>query len=229
MNEVLIRRDEGWMKQQMFFDSLNHAPLISLDIETFSPYGFPHNKGDPVVATSVAALIGRDMRDGLMLFSMICRPSSEGRLINWISKLFNSLSGSFLLTYNGKKFDLPYIKFRAERYGINLDGEIERLVHIDLYELVKRFRLSFPRYSQKVVEQCLGIRRQITDVNGGNFHMHFLNFLENGNVKPLLYNIEDSLLIHLILNSLKLRIKSGSVYGGKIHPRSCHTSIYRRC
>ncbi|MCD6466218.1 ribonuclease H-like domain-containing protein [Candidatus Bathyarchaeota archaeon] len=66
--------------------------------------------------------------------------------------------------------------------------------------------IPFPRYSQKTVERYLGIRRQITDVNGANFHKHFLNFLKYGSIKTILYNAEDIVLMHLILNSLKNKL-----------------------
>jgi len=41
----------------------------------------PYNMEDPIVVAGIAASTGRDMRDGLMLFSIICRSSLEAKAL----------------------------------------------------------------------------------------------------------------------------------------------------
>ncbi|MBS7638154.1 ribonuclease H-like domain-containing protein [Candidatus Bathyarchaeota archaeon] len=188
-------------------DGLSQIPITSLDIETYSPQGFPHDAEDPIVSVSLAQPLCGDPRWGVELSSVVCHPSLEPRLLRILSSLLNSRLGGILLTYNGLRFDLPYLKSRADRYGIELSWKLDGMPHIDLYQLVRGWELCLPSYRQKEVEEFLGIRRHVADVNGGNYYRHYQNFLKKGDIKPILYNIEDALLIHMILYILKRGLK----------------------
>jgi len=170
----------------------NFAPFIGFDIETYSPNGFPKNFEDPVVAATIALSINEDFRNGLIVLSSIFPPSSETLILKWILNTLASLPRGCILTYNGKRFDITYIMTRAERCGINYcEKALGKHNHIDLYEKVKQNgRLS--SFKQKVVEQFLGIKRQIIGVEGANYYKYYERFLGYGDLAPLLYNIEDA-------------------------------------
>lgn len=194
--------DEGWMKLCEFFDSRSYAPIISLDIETYSPQGFPYDKGDPIVAAGIAIPFNRKIKSGVIVVSVICNPPLEVKLLDWIFKILSLMPDTFLLTYNGKNFDIPYIVSRAKRYRIDISNTLNKFTHMDLYEIIKYSKIPFPRLSQNVVEKYLGLERSVDGISGANYHRHYLNFLKDGSTKPILYNIEDTLLMHLILNTL---------------------------
>jgi uncharacterized protein YprB with RNaseH-like and TPR domain len=64
---------------------------------------------------------------------------------------------------------------------------------------------KLPSYGQKSIERLLGIRREIRGINGATYHS-YKAFLETGNLKPLFYNIEDSIGCLKILNHLKRKV-----------------------
>jgi uncharacterized protein len=72
--------------------------------------------------------------------------------------IVQSLEGvTDLYTYNGHRFDLPFIH---ARHGVNLES---RFHHCDLMHHCWRNNLYG---GLKAVERCLGIERQLKDVNG---------------------------------------------------------------
>lgn len=185
----------------------DQSPPLSLDIETYSPNGFPYDGGDPVVSVSLARPLYGDPRLGLEASSIICHPSLEPELLRNLSNLFGQRLEGLLLTYNGLHFDIPYLQSRANRYGIDLKRRLEGALHIDLYQLIRGSGLRLTSYRQKDVEEYLGIWRQIRDVNGGNYYRYYQSFLKNWDIRPMLYNMEDALLMHIILYALKKRLK----------------------
>jgi len=177
-----------------FFEGsqLNSETLLSgFDIETYSPHGFPHNMEDPVVNFSLAMPL-KSFGNGLLIVSSICNPVFERELLATLNYLFKSLNGGTLLTYNGEKFDVQYVIERGKIYGINFKDAFSSLSHIDLYKLIRWFNVSLPKYNQKYVEKMIGVKRVINDVTGASYHFSFNNFRRGGDLKPVFYNIEDS-------------------------------------
>lgn len=185
------------------------APPLSLDIETYSPQGFPYDAEDPIVSVSLARPLSWNPRLGVEISSVICHPSLEPRLLRTLSSLLDSHLEGILLTYNGLRFDLPYLESRASRFDIEMS--LERIPHIDLYRLIRGLGVYLPSYRQKDVEEYLGITRHVKDVKGSNYYMHYQNFLKSGDIKPIIYNIEDALLMHTVLFILKQRLKFRSL------------------
>ena len=170
----------------------NFAPFIGFDIETYSPKGFPKNFEDPIVAATIALSINEDFKNGLIVLSSIFPSSSETLILKWILNTLNSLPKGYILTYNGKRFDITYMMTRAKRCGINYcERALSKHAHIDLYEKVKQ-NGKLPSFKQKVVEQFLGIKRQIMNVEGANYYKYYEKFLGYGDLTPLFYNIEDA-------------------------------------
>lgn len=106
---------------------------------------------------------------------------------NTADNILEALNGiSVIYTYNGKRFDLPFIHART---GVNL----ERLFpHHDLMFDCWRNRL---RGGLKSVERQLGIRRQLPDVNGLEAVRLWWRYVETFDLealeKLLAYNRED--------------------------------------
>lgn len=177
-------------------------PYIGFDIETYSPDGFPRNREDPIIAATLAVSMNRDPRKGLLLISLIYPPSMEETLLLWLHRFLSSSQGSRLVTYNGTRFGLQYVIHRGRRHGIDFDTVFSNYDQIDLYQVVRRARLRLPSYGQKTVERLMGIDRVVNDVSGASYHKAFYNFLRFGSLKPLFYNIEDSVGCLRILNEL---------------------------
>jgi len=164
---------------------------IGFDIETYSPRGFPHDMKDPIVNFSLAIPF-EDLRNGLLVASSIGAAYSEHKLLLIFRSLLISLMNSGVLTtYNGRMFDVRYVIEREKRQNIDFDKIFSSISHMDLYD-IKRSKVSLKRHNQKNVEKAIGINRVIKDVCGVYYHSFLDEFLEKKNLKPLFYNIEDS-------------------------------------
>ncbi|MCR5474021.1 MAG: ribonuclease H-like domain-containing protein [Lachnospiraceae bacterium] len=79
-----------------------------------------------------------------------------------ILSAFDSFARSFthLFHFNGNKFDIPYLLYKAGLY--DMDGFLKDTVQIDIYRLCKPLRyLLFPEtMRQKAIEEFLGIGRE---------------------------------------------------------------------
>lgn len=192
--------DEGWMSWKTF-DSLT-LPLLGFDIETYSPQGFPKNFEDPVVAATITIAQSLKLGQGLIIISLIYPPCGESLFLKQLLIILASISKGSLITYNGLRFDIAYLIVRAEKYGLNARKILSEHKHIDLYQTIRRMGVKLPSYGQKNVEKLLGIRREVTGISGATYHYHYESFLKTGNLKPLLYNIEDSIGCLKILSKL---------------------------
>ncbi|HID17965.1 TPA: hypothetical protein EYP27_00300 [Candidatus Bathyarchaeota archaeon] len=180
------------MMLEGFFEEAFNSPLlkdvVSFDIETFSPNGFPYNAEDPVVNYSlVIPLSGQ----GFVAISAIGFPKTEGSLLKLLNSLLMAFRGFHLLTHNGVKFDLEYVARRGRLYGLDFHQALNKLQHVDVYQLVRRLKVGLPSYAQKFVEKALGIKRVVEGVSGYNYHRVYRGFVDNGDLTPLFYNLED--------------------------------------
>ena len=103
------------------------------------------------------------------------------------SKLIDALDNTFMLyTYNGSRFDLPFIKAKLD---IDL---VEHCAHEDLMYACWKRKL---KGGLKSVERQLGIERELTDVNGLMAIQLWNEYADYGNedslAKLLRYNEED--------------------------------------
>jgi uncharacterized protein YprB with RNaseH-like and TPR domain len=66
----------------------------------------------------------------------------------------------YIISYNGNGFDIPFMSSRAAKYGIDLG--LDRMVKIDLYNDMRRFRnkIEIPDLKLKTVEKHFGIDRK---------------------------------------------------------------------
>lgn len=93
-----------------------------------------------------------------------------------------------LVTFNGKSFDLPYIRDRLAYYGI---GSISRIPHFDvLFFSRRRWRDQFSSFRLSVLEkEILGIRRE-DDVPGQMVPEFYEKYLQTHNCGPLVSIVE---------------------------------------
>ncbi len=90
--------------------------------------------------------------------------SEEQDLLLWLSDQLSAFSQ--LIHFNGNRFDLPFLKERAARYGISFT--LDSFVSTDIFKKMQDFKslLVLPDCRQKTLEQFLNINR-IDKYTGG--------------------------------------------------------------
>ena len=109
---------------------------------------------------------------------------------------------SHLFHFNGYKFDIPYLQYKATLH--NIDGMFDNLVQVDIYRLCKplRYLLFCDSMRQKAIEDFLGIRRE-DRYGGGELIEVYERYTRSRNPEDLelliTHNREDVLGMHLIM------------------------------
>ena len=102
-----------------------------------------------------------------------------------------------IYTYNGHRFDLPFIR---SRHGINLESQFS---HCDLMHHCWKNNLYG---GLKAVERCLGIERRLKEMNGYEAVKLWWRYIQYGDKialrKLLDYNKEDVLNLKLLKDKL---------------------------
>ena len=92
-----------------------------------------------------------------------------------------------IISYNGKSFDIPYIKQRLAYYG--LDASLEN-PHFDLLHFTRRaLRHKLKNCKLDTVESFLGIKRDI-DIPGALVPQFYDTYLKTKNIGPLVAIVE---------------------------------------
>lgn len=127
---------------------------IALDIETYSKRAFPDPKADPILAIS---LVGNKVRRCFTWLNAdgddIEKVADEKDLIIKVAGFISDNGFNTIVGYNSDRFDLPYIKQRAEVLGI---------------------KALFSGFEIKV----RGERTKISEING-SIHIDILDFIRN--------------------------------------------------
>lgn len=120
-----------------------------------------------------------------------------GNKINGDAILYSLKGVSALFTYNGRRFDLPFIR---DRHGVDLESQFS---HCDLMFHCWKNNLYG---GLKNVERCLGIERRLKDVNGYEAVKLWWRYIEYGDnialQKLLAYNKEDVINLRILRNKL---------------------------
>ena len=109
---------------------------------------------------------------------------------------------SHLFHFNGYKFDIPYLLYKAEKYSI--DCLFDGIGQIDIYKLCKplRYLLFCDSMKQKSIESFLGIQRR-DRYNGGElidvYRDYTVSRSEDALEALITHNREDVLGMHLIM------------------------------
>ncbi len=143
---------------------------IALDIEVFNPPGVMPRVEDPQYPIFIASLRGSDGLKKILVYDLRNEIKEDSlKLDNYTVEVFRSEKQlieriieiikeyPIVITFNGDKFDLPYIRKRAEAIGIpNIrdyiklgrnDARISWGVHIDLYEFFKNVSIKIYAFS----------------------------------------------------------------------------------
>jgi len=145
-----------------------------------------------------------------------------------------------LFHFNGIKFDIPYLQYKANKY--NLGDIFANLNQIDVYQLCKPLRyLLFPQsMRQKCIEDFLQITRE-DKYNGGELIAVYHDYVRfrrpEDFVSLITHNREDVLGMHKILPILSyLKLKDASlIYNSheiseyKDYNGESHKEIILRC
>ncbi|MGI6072793.1 MAG: ribonuclease H-like domain-containing protein [Lachnospiraceae bacterium] len=97
---------------------------------------------------------------------------------------------STLVHFNGYGFDIPYIAYKAEYYGMTMD--FVSFKNLDIYKEIRHLKkfLGLPRMNQTTVEDFLKVEREDT-MDGGKLIPYYYEYEKNGD--PL---CEHLLLLH---------------------------------
>ncbi len=121
-------------------------------------------------------------------------PDGEEAERESLQRLSDALDGvSTLVTFNGARFDLPFVRARAERLGVPLP--FDRLEHLDLHRIARRLlRRSGHRFSLAAMEaNVLGFVRE-HDLPGREAPAAWEHFRRSGDPSPVLQVLEHNRL-----------------------------------
>lgn len=112
-------------------------------------------------------------------------------------------SVDYVITYNGRHFDMPFMKKRAEKYGLTFPD----LYNLDLYLLISGyapFKEVLPGLKQKNIEAYMGIAISREDEISGKESVELYNrYMETKRFeleeKILLHNHDDIIQLYKIL------------------------------
>jgi uncharacterized protein YprB with RNaseH-like and TPR domain len=166
--------------------------LAIIDIETLG-LSFEN----PIILLGIANI--RKNRTCIHQFLLRDISDEPGAIWSFLSHVEN---GSTLITYNGRSFDIPYIKQRLSYYGMeaSLNNHHYDILHFTRRALGKKL----PNCCLQTVEKYFGVQRG-TDC--GWVVPHFYNtYLETGNVGPLVaivkHNKQDIINLGIVASRL---------------------------
>lgn len=142
--------------------------------------------------------------EGLNIIQWFAENETEEPIVIYAFNEFIS-SYSYLINFNGKTFDIPFVQKRAAKHHIEMD--LESLSNIDLYSYIKKYKkfLSLNDTKQKTVERFLGIERndpysgkELIDVYNRYSKYSYLKNRDELLNMLLLHNKEDVLYMHHI-------------------------------
>lgn len=116
-------------------------------------------------------------------------PADENELLQRTAELMTD--ADYVVTYNGKFFDMPFLKRRAAKYGIHLP----EVYNLDLFPLIKYYSdlPSFlPDLRQKTIEAYYGAHgMRLDEISGGESVDMYERYLDTGSTV-----IRDTILLH---------------------------------
>ena len=212
MNDIIT--DMEVIKQDLkleYFDSnilndyLGRRHFATFDIETMGL--------DPRRAPMILAGFMNVEPDGKAVITQyfLDRPEEEHALLDAVIGKLNSYD--YVVTYNGKRFDLPYV---MKRYSMMNHKEPEiRAFDLDLYLAVKGFsglKGVLPSLSQKSVEEYMGLTDTRSDkISGGeSVELYYQYMTEEDPIAKehlkriiLLHNYDDVIQLYRLLPLLR--------------------------
>ena len=152
--------------------------LAIIDIETLGLFG------RPIILVGLA----QASRSGICTYQFLARDVSEEAAAIW--ELARRLgSGSAFVSFNGRSFDVPFIRERMAYYGLDSE-EVFESPHFDMLHFARRaLRGKLASCRLESVEKYLGINR-IINVPGALVPEFYDSYQRSGNVGPLVAIVE---------------------------------------
>ncbi|MEY8390789.1 ribonuclease H-like domain-containing protein [Lachnospiraceae bacterium 45-W7] len=121
-------------------------------------------------------------------------PAEEEQILS----AFLALTAQYnqLISFNGRTFDVPYLKERCAVH--HLAHSFDTLTHLDIYRKLSKFKplLNLPGLKQKSLEKFINVEREDT-YSGGDLIELYLQYVKNPSEHEcsllLLHNYEDIL------------------------------------
>lgn len=171
----------------------NNSDYLFFDIETLGL------KNYPVILLGM----GRIQDDELIFKQYLSASLTDEKavLTNFLSDIDKD---TILVSFNGRSFDLPFIKSRLSYYGIDADIGNN---HLDLLHFSRRiWGDTLPNCRLQTIEQCLFNISRIDDVPSSLVPEFYKTYLETGNIGPLIpivtHNRLDVMTLVKILSQL---------------------------
>ncbi len=128
-----------------------------------------------------------------------------------------------VITFNGDSFDLPFLKFRGNVYGI----ELPKFETLDIYRYIRREKnvLELKNYKLKTLEEYLGIFRE-DKISGKEAIELYYSYVENGiGLKEiLLHNEEDLINMVRVLEIFNVVREKKTIYLGSTYEIKNYTA-----
>ena len=116
-------------------------------------------------------------------------PAQEKEVLEASARLLADVS--FVVTYNGRYFDMPFLKKRCQRHNLELSEPFD----LDMYILLKYYSpigKMLPNLSQKSLEEYAGISHLREDRIGGGDSVTMYESYQSTRAKDL----EEKILLH---------------------------------
>lgn len=136
-------------------------------------------------------LLGRNTGDSCEVIQFFADSPDDEKII--LEKTRDILrKADFILTYNGRHFDIPFVKARAAKYGIDFSFP---LYNLDLFQVLQGhspLREYLPDLKQKTVEIFMGLSDSRDDeISGAESIALYERYLKTG-----AFALEKTILLH---------------------------------
>jgi DNA polymerase, archaea type len=219
--DVVLKASLVQQKGEVF---MKNPRILGFDIEVSSPHKSPDGTKDPIV---MVAFYGSDGYSKIITWKKFKNPKKyiefvedEGNLLLKVKEVIQDYKPDYLTGYYSDGFDFPYLRERADKYGIKLTlgldksavkfstrqgsttAKIVGIAHIDVFKFLKRVMSELfhvQSYSLDVVgKKLLGEGKKDIDVStlfvvwNNNDEEKLREFCE--------YNLHDAKLAYRLTN-----------------------------
>ncbi len=168
-------------RERGLFRRFGHRKMLFLDIETCGL------SAAPVFLVGLGMIVERN----IVLRQLFARDYTEERaLLHELAKLIRQFD--FLVTFNGKSFDVPFLRDRTTHHRMRFPAE---LPHLDLLWLARRrWKADLPDCRLKTLEWRVLRRRRAGDVSGAEIPGLYHDYVKRGEPHRLLPVFHHNLL-----------------------------------
>ena len=194
---ALRSRLEGRAEELERLGKTGFSRVVFLDIETTGLFNCP------TFLIGTMSLSG----DDFVIRQFFARDYSEEKcLIEVLSKHLSQFDA--VVTFNGKAFDIPFIRDRAVYHGIrSASRHVDNLFHLDLLHHSRRhWRGTLPNCRLQTLEYHVCHRRRVGDIPGCEIPRVYHDFVRTGDPYPLVPVFHHNILDLVTMSELLLEI-----------------------